>query len=162
MKHIVRELQGAPSDAAKRQIIRYGIVVGSGYALAIAAYSGELSIGIPPYAGLGVAFALNALFNFALIRLWAFPPTGRTLGSDLMRFSVVAAASFLVNYSSFALLYSIIGFAAATSQRLGIIIAAPVTFLANRIWSFRAHPPAGGQESGDPSSSPTNTSYSRM
>lgn len=162
MKHIVRELRGAPSNAAKRQIIRYGIVVGCGYVLAITAYSGELSIGIPPYAGLGVAFVLNALFNFALIRRWAFPPTGRPLRSDLTRFCVVAAASFLVNYGSFALLYSIVGFAADTSQRLGIIIAAPVTFLANRIWSFRAHPQPADQLPGDASTSPTNTSYSRM
>lgn len=119
------------------QIVRYGIVVGCGYLLAIAFYSGELTLGIPPYLGLGIAFVLNGLFNFFLIRLWAFPPSGRSMRSDLGRFSTVAAGSFIVNYASFAVLYSVLSIAAATSQRLAIVIAAPVTFLANRFWSFR-------------------------
>jgi putative flippase GtrA len=114
------------------------MVVGCGYLLAVVFYSGELAIGVSPYLGLGVAFVLNGLFNFYLIRLWAFPPSGRSLRSDLGRFSVVAAGSFVVNYASFAALYSVAGIEAETSQRLAIIIAAPITFLANRLWSFRA------------------------
>lgn len=82
---------------------------------------------------------LNGLFNFALIRAWAFPPSGRAVGSDLTRFGIVAAVSFVLNYVSFAVLYSAIGFGASTSQRLAILIAAPVTFLLNRLWSFRSH-----------------------
>ena len=121
------------------QIVRYGIVVGCGYLLAISFYSGELALGIPPYIGLGVAFVLNGIFNFFLIRSWAFPPSGRSLSSDLGRFSAVAAGSFVVNYASFAVLFSVLGIGAATSQRLAIVIAAPVTFMANRMWSFRPH-----------------------
>lgn len=121
------------------QIVRYGIVVVCGYLLAISFYSGELALGVSPYVGLGVAFVLNGLFNFALIRSWAFPPSERCLRSDLGRFSTVAAGSFVVNYTSFAVLFSVLGIGAATSQRLAIVIAAPVTFVANRLWSFRAH-----------------------
>lgn len=112
--------------------------MGCGYLLAIAVYSGELAIGIGPYLALGIAFVLNGLFNFALIRIWAFPPSGRTARSDLTRFAMVAALSFALNYASFAALYSAIGLVATTAQRLAIIIAAPVTFLLNRAWSFRA------------------------
>lgn len=119
------------------QIVRYVIVVGCGYLLAIAFYSGELDVGVPPYPALGVAFVLNGLFNFALLRVWAFPPSGRGVGSDLRRFCVVATASFVVNYASFAVLYSALGLRATSAQRLAILIAAPVTFLANRLWSFR-------------------------
>jgi putative flippase GtrA len=125
------------------QLIRYGVIAGFGYLLAIGTYSGELAIGIAPYVGLGIAFVLNGLFNFALIRLWAFPRSGRSVRSDLARFCVVAGASFLVNYAVFAVLYSLIGQAADTSQRLGILIAAPVTFFGNRVWSFRSHPGPG-------------------
>ena len=121
------------------QGLRYVVIAGCGYLLAIGAYSGELSLGIAPYLGLGIAFVLNGLFNFALLRVWAFPSSGRSLGSDLARFCAVAAVSFAVNYATFAVLYSAIGLAADTSQRLGILIAAPVTFLGNRVWSFRVH-----------------------
>jgi putative flippase GtrA len=127
-----------PSHAVAGQLLRYGIVVACGYLVAISVYAGELDVGVDPYPALALAFALNALFNFSLLRVWAFPPSGRTLASDLRRFGVVATASFGVNYSCFALLYSIAGLQAAVAQRLAILIAAPVTFLANRMWSFRA------------------------
>lgn len=166
----VRSIGSIPSRAPREQLhgqlVRYGTVVGSGYLLAIAFYSGELAIAIPPYAGLGIAFVLNGLYNFTLIRIWAFPPSGRSARSEFGRFCVVAAGSFVVNYASFALLYSAIGLGAATSQRLAILIAAPVTFLGNRLWSFRRRPTS--QPTPQPAAltpAPTSerkTSYSRM
>jgi putative flippase GtrA len=131
--------RAARGDPFASQVVRYGIVVACGYVLAISFYSGELDIGVPAYPALGIAFVVNGLFNFALLRVWAFPASGRSLGSDLRRFCVVAAVSSAVNYASFAVLYSAIGLHASTAQRLAIVIAAPVTFLANRLWSFRAH-----------------------
>ncbi len=148
------------------QLLRYGLVVASGYVLAIALYSGELAVGIPPYVGLGIAFVLNGLYNFALIRIWAFPPSGRSARSEFGRFCVVAAGSFVVNYASFAVLYSAIALGAATSQRLAILIAAPVTFLGNRLWSFRRHsespPLAQPSTLATAATSERNASYSRM
>ena len=138
MERVRQILLFQPAEHPTLQVIRYGIVVGCGYVLAIAFYAGELAVGIAPYPALGVAFVLNGLFNFGLVRIWAFPPSGRSVRSDLTRFAAVAALSFGVNYASFAALYSAIGLAATTAQRLAIIIAAPVTFLLNRAWSFRA------------------------
>jgi putative flippase GtrA len=130
------------------QAIRYGLIAACGYLLAIAAYSGELALGIPPYLALGIAFVLNGMVNFVLIRAWAFPASGRRLHVDLSRFGVVAAGSFVVNYASFALLYSAIALGAETSQRLAILIAAPVTFIANRVWGFRANVPQPSDQPG--------------
>jgi putative flippase GtrA len=129
------------------QVGRYGIVVVGGYLLAISFYSAELGRGVAPYFALAAAFSLNGLFNFVLLRAWAFPPSGRTLGSDLSRFCAVAGVSFVVNYASFAGLYSAIGLHAATAQRLAIVIAAPVTFLANRLWAFRRNASGGESQS---------------
>lgn len=127
---------GADTRIAK-QLVRYGIVAGSGYVLAIAFYTGELAIGIQPYLALGATFALNGLYNFALVRRWAFPASGRRFRHDLARFGLVACLSLVMNYASFAVLYSIIGLNPATAQRIAILIAAPATFAANRLWSFR-------------------------
>jgi putative flippase GtrA len=137
MRRLFAALSSSPGEHPAGQLIRYGIIAGCGYLLAIAFYAGELAIEIAPYLALGIAFVLNGVFNFSLVRLWAFPPSGRGVGGDLSRFCVVAAASFAVNYASFAILYSAIGLAATTAQRLAILIAAPITFLANRLWSFR-------------------------
>jgi putative flippase GtrA len=135
---IASTLRLSPAEHPITQLTRYGIVALCGYALAIVLYSGELAIAVPPYVALGVAFVINGIFNFSLIRVWAFPPSGRSARNDLGRFCVVAAASFVVNYASFAVLYSAVGLRPAVAQRLSILIAAPVTFLANRLWSFRA------------------------
>ncbi|MHB2000819.1 MAG: GtrA family protein [Solirubrobacteraceae bacterium] len=164
VRQLVEILRGPPVAHPLNQVVRYGIVVGCGYLLAIALYSGELRIGIPPYAGLGIAFVANGLFNFALVRVWAFPPSGRGLRSDFGRFCTVAAGSFGVNYASFAVLYSGLTVGAATSQRLAIIIAAPVTFLANRLWSFQANGSIPGPHTASESrpTSARNESYSRM
>jgi putative flippase GtrA len=161
---IRRVLRLSPSNHAPTQVVRYGIVAGCGYLLAIAFYAGELEVGVEPYVALGVAFVANGVFNFLLVRLWAFPPSGRGIGSDLSRFCVVAAASFIVNYASFAVLYSAIGLVATTSQRLAIIIAAPVTFMANRLWSFRrrGHQREVQLADGPSATSAKNESYSRM
>jgi putative flippase GtrA len=122
------------------QLVRYAVVVGVGYLLAVAFYTGELDVGVPAYPAFAVVFALNGMFNFALLRAWAFPPSGRSWGSDLRRFCAVAVASLAVNYSTFAVLYSALELPATDSQRLAVLIAAPVTFAANRFWSFRARP----------------------
>ena len=74
------------------------------------------------------------------------------------------ALSAVVNYGGFALLYSVLGVDALWSQRLAIIIAAPVTFFANRIWTFRAHLPAAERQpsADEGATSARNESYSRM
>jgi putative flippase GtrA len=162
---IVDAFSPRPTSHPLPQLVRYCVIAGGGYLLAVAAYSFELKAGVPPYLGLGIAFVLNGLFNFALIRMWAFPSSGRSVGSDLARFCGVAAVSFIVNYAVFATLYSAIGLAADTSQRLGILIAAPVTFLGNRAWSFRAHRPGPRSSYPDAGTAPTsakNESYPRM
>lgn len=146
MESIVRIFRRSPVEHPVAQLVRYGIVAGFGYVLAIAFYAGELAIDIPPYVALGIAFVLNGIFNFSLIRIWAFPPSGRSVRSDLGRFCIVAAISFVVNYASFAVLYSAIGLAPTTAQRLAILIAAPVTFIFNRLWSFRGTLPAREDE----------------
>lgn len=166
LTHVIRliaAVRAPPGERPVGQVIRYGIVAGFGYLLAITSYSGELALGIAPYIALGIAFVLNGLFNFALLRIWAFPPSGRRVHSDLLRFCLVAAVSFLVNYATFAILYSFVGLSATTSQRIGIVIAAPVTFLANRAWSFRVGSSASVSHDDDEApASARNESYSRM
>jgi hypothetical protein len=164
VRRFILALWAPPAKNATVQLVRYGVVVGMGYLLAITLYSGEIAIGVDAYPAFGIVFVLNGLFNFALLRKWAFPPSGRTLISDFSRFCIVAGASFLVNYASFAVLYSGFGLVATTSQRLAILIAAPVTFLANRFWSFRNQQLRQDDPSDDGTAdtSTRNVSYSRM
>jgi putative flippase GtrA len=118
------------------QLVRYLIVGGCGYVLAMAFYAGELAVGVPPYPAILGAFVLNGVFNFLLLRHWAFPRSGRRSIAEAPRFVVVALGSLAVNSSSFALLYSVLGLPPVPAQALAIVIATPVGFVANRQWSF--------------------------
>jgi hypothetical protein len=93
---------------------------------------------VPPYPAIAVVFVLNGLYNFALARVWAFPASGQPWGQELVRFTCVAAVSLVINYGTFALLYSVLGLPAVLAQAIAIAVAAPFGFLANRAWSFQA------------------------
>lgn len=134
----LRRPWAAAASGVPAQLLRYAAVVGSGYLLAIAIYPGALALGIAPYLAFGIVFVLNGLYNFALLRAWVFAPSGRRAHRDLSRFALVAALSLLVNYAAFSALYSALSLAASAAQRLAILVAAPVTFAANRLWSFQA------------------------
>lgn len=120
------------------QLVRYVLVAGCGYLLAMMIYAAELVLGVPPYPSIIVAFVANGVFNFVAVRRWAFPTSGRKPASEFSRFCTVALCSLLINYGSFAVLYSILGLPPILAQALAIAIAAPFGFLANRLWSFRA------------------------
>lgn len=138
MERVTTSLLGRADQRLSLQAIRYLIVGGCGYVLAIASYALLVAVGVPPYVAVSLVFVLNGVFNFVMVRLWAFPPSGRQARSEALRFCAVAAGSLVINYSSFALLYSVLGLPATVAQGLSIAIAAPFGFLANRLWSFRA------------------------
>lgn len=125
-------------ERATTQALRYLVVGGCGYVLAVAAYAGLIAAGSPAYASVIVVFVLNGLFNFAMVRLWAFPPSGRRAHHDLGRFCVVAGGSLVINYGTFAVLYSGLHLPATLAQGIAIAVAAPFGFLANRLWSFQS------------------------
>jgi putative flippase GtrA len=125
------------AETMSGQLLRYLIVGGCGYMLAMGCYWAGTAIGIPPYPAVTLVFLLNGVFNFALFRLWVFPRSGRAVCSELRRFAAVAVASLTVNYLAFALLYSGVGLPAVPAQAIAIVVATPVGFLANRWWSFQ-------------------------
>lgn len=136
VRNLSDHVRGPADGRVFQQMVRYGIVGASGYALALVLYAAELAIGIPPYPAVAVVFVLNGLYNFVGMRAWAFPASGRQASSELRRFVTVAALSLVVNYSTFALLYTVAGLPALLAQALAIIVAVPVGFIANRNWSF--------------------------
>jgi dolichol-phosphate mannosyltransferase len=117
--------------------VRFGIVGALGYVLAMAVYAAQIALGVSAYAAVPAAFVLNGLFNFTLNKLWTFPPSGRALGAELVRFWVVGAGSLVVNYCALYVLHDVAGIAPVPAQAAAIVAATPVGFLGNKLWSFR-------------------------
>jgi putative flippase GtrA len=120
------------------QLVRFVIVGACGYLLAMAIYSVEIAAGVSAYAAVPAAFVINGLFNFSLNRRWTFPPSGRSVQSELARFCAVAVLSMVVNYAALYALHDGADLAAIPAQALAIIVATPVGFLGNKLWSFGA------------------------
>ena len=121
-----------------RQLARYVVVGVCGYALAMALYAIEIAAGVDPYVAVPPVFAANGLFNFFLNRHWSFPRSGLPLRTELARFCVVALGSLVVNYTSLYLLHGVAGLEPVPAQAIAIVIATPVGFLGNKLWSFNA------------------------
>ena len=128
---------GRGSESAG-QLTRYVIVGACGYVLAMALYAAEIAAGVDPYVAVPPVFVANGLFNFFLNRLWSFPPSGLLLRTELGRFCVVALGSLVVNYASLYVLHDVAGNPPVPAQALAIVIATPVGFLGNKLWSFNA------------------------
>lgn len=136
MSSVAERSRAAESPSHATQLLRFLIVGACGYALAMAVYSGEIAAGMSAYASVPAAFILNGLFNFALNRAWTFPPSGRPLRSELTRFWIIGAGSMVVNYAALYVFHDLAGVAAIPAQAMAIVIATPVGFLGNKLWSF--------------------------
>ena len=133
-----RVVQPARAPGHTGQLVRYIIVGGCGYVLAMALYATEIAVGVSAYAAVPVAFVANGIFNFVLNRAWSFPASGLPVRTELLRFSGVAAASLVANYSVFYVLHGAAGMSPVPAQALTIVLVTPIGFLGNKLWSFRA------------------------
>ncbi|HEX2160312.1 MAG TPA: GtrA family protein [Thermoleophilaceae bacterium] len=125
-----------PPRDHREEMLRFVVVGGCGYVLAMALYAGEIALGVSAYAAVPPVFVANGLFNFTLNRHWSFPRSGRAVHRELGRFTVVAAASLIVNYVALYLLHGVGGLAAVPAQALAVVIATPVGFLGSKFFSF--------------------------
>jgi dolichol-phosphate mannosyltransferase len=134
---LVRELR-RPSHWV--QLCRFGAVGASGYAVNLAVYWLAVSEGLEYRAAAAVAFCVALVNNFVWNRLWTFRDAPRRLGGQAFRFVVVSSAAFLLSLAVLSVLVRDAGMAKVAAQALAIIVVTPVSFLANKLWSFRTSP----------------------
>lgn len=129
---------GTRPEQTAGQLVRYSIIGGCGYLLAMALYGLQIAAGVEPYTAVPAAFVANGMFNFFANRAWSFPGSGRPLRHEFTRFWIVGLVSLVVNYACLYVLYDVAGMPPVPAQALAIVAATPVGFLGNKLWSFRA------------------------
>ena len=120
------------------QLVRFALVGASGYAVNLAVFS------LLVHAA-GVNFRLAALFaflvavgnNFLWNRRWTFRARDGHAGFQAARFFAVSVAAFLFNLLVLELLVTRGGVAEVPAQAIAIVAATPLSFLGNKLWSFR-------------------------
>jgi dolichol-phosphate mannosyltransferase len=118
------------------QLVKFGIVGGSGYLINLAVFailSGSLGIH-HTVAAIG-AFCVAVTSNFLWNRYWTFGPGDGSAGFQAVRFFAVSVASLGLNLVVLELLVGG-GKGELTAQAIAVAVAMPFNFLGNKLWTF--------------------------
>jgi dolichol-phosphate mannosyltransferase len=119
------------------QLLKFGIVGGSGYLINLAVFAflaGGLDVHHVP-AAIG-AFCVAVTSNFLWNRHWTFGPGDGSAGFQAVRFFTVSVASLGLNLVVLELLLSGGGVGELTAQAIAVAVAMPFNFLGNKLWTF--------------------------
>jgi putative flippase GtrA len=119
------------------ELIRFGLVGGSGYLINLAVFA-VLTDNFRlqhTVAAIG-AFCVAVTNNFVLNRHWTFAAGDGHAGFQAMRFLATSVGALLINLVVLELLVSSAGLGLLTAQAIAVAIAMPFNFIANKLWTF--------------------------
>jgi putative flippase GtrA len=119
------------------QLLKFGIVGGSGYLINLAVFavlSGNL--GFHHLLAAVGAFCVAITNNFLWNRHWTFGPGEGPAHYQAMRFLTVSVASLLINLAALEALIAGTSLGDLTAQAIAVAIAMPFNFLGNKLWTF--------------------------
>jgi putative flippase GtrA len=117
------------------QLVRFGVVGASGYAVNLAIYALALSLGIHYRSAATIGWVGGVLNNFWWNRHWTFAAGAGHAGFQAVRFFVVSFVAFLVSLGILTLLVEA-GVPKLPAQAIAIAAATPLNFVGNKLWSF--------------------------
>lgn len=132
---LLRELRRASNWA---QLVRFGLVGASGYAVNLAVFWLALEAKLDYRAAAAAAFVVALANNFVWNRLWTFRDAPGRLEGQAFRFVLVSTGAFLVSLAILSVLVRDAGVPELLAQAAALIAVTPLSFLANKLWSFRA------------------------
>jgi dolichol-phosphate mannosyltransferase len=129
--------RGLRTPANWVQLVRFGLVGGSGYAVNLGLYTLLVHAAGVDYRVAAIAGFLAAVVNnFFWNRHWTFDAADGHAGFQSARFLVVSLAAFAVQFALLQLLVDSAGLEKVPAQAISIAAAMPLNFLGNKLWSF--------------------------
>lgn len=128
---------GVRQSANWVQLLKFGVVGGSGYLINLAVFavlSGNLGLH-HAVAAVG-AFCVAVTSNFLWNRYWTFGAADGPAGFQAVRFFAVSVASLLLNLAVLEALVTGMSMGELTAQAIAVAFAMPFNFLGNRLWTF--------------------------
>jgi putative flippase GtrA len=119
------------------QLLKFGIVGGSGYLINIAVFAlltGSLGVHHAPAAV--AAFCVAVFNNFIWNRYWTFGPGEDHPAFQAVRFFAVSVAALGINLVVLEALISLANMADVPAQAISVAVAMPFNFLGNKLWTF--------------------------
>ena len=127
----------ARSPAHWMQLVKFGLVGGSGYLINLAVFallSDNAGLHHVP-AAVG-AFVVAVTNNFVLNRHWTFAAGDGHAGFQAMRFFMVSIGALVINLVVLEALISGAGLGSLAAQAIAVAVAMPFNFLGNKLWTF--------------------------
>ena len=120
------------------QLLRFCAVGGSGYVVNLAVFSVFIGFGTGHREAAVAAFLVAVTNNFFWNRRWTFADQrGRHAGFQALRFVAVSLVAFFFSLLLLELLISVGNVPELAAQAIAIVAATPLSFVGNRLWSFR-------------------------
>jgi putative flippase GtrA len=119
------------------QLLKFGVVGGSGYLINLGVFAlltGELGVH-HAIAAVG-AFSVAVTNNFLWNRYWTFGPGEGRVGFQAARFFAVSLAALGLNLIVLEALVSDHTVAELSAQAIAVAVAMPFNFLGNKLWTF--------------------------
>jgi dolichol-phosphate mannosyltransferase len=119
------------------QLVKFGLVGGSGYVINLAVFDllAE-SAGVHHLIAAVGAFCVAITNNFLLNRHWTFRAGDGHAGFQAMRFFAVSVVALAINLFALEALISQTSLSDLTAQAIAVAIAMPFNFLGNKLWTF--------------------------
>jgi putative flippase GtrA len=127
----------ARRPASWLQLLKFGVVGGSGYLINLAVFA--LLAGVLDFhhllAAVG-AFCVALANNFLWNRHWTFDAGHGHPGFQAARFFAVSVAALLINLVVLEILVSSGSMGDLAAQAIAVAVAMPFNFLGNKLWTF--------------------------
>jgi len=127
----------ARRPASWLQLIKFGLVGGSGYVVNLAVFILLTSVlglhHIPAAVG---AFSVAVANNFVWNRYWTFEPGETHPAFQAARFFTVSVAALLINLVVLETLIQAGAMGGVAAQAIAVSVAMPFNFLGNKLWTF--------------------------
>ena len=119
------------------QLVKFCVVGGSGYAVNLCVFALAVKgLGVHHLTGATAAFVVAVTNNFWWNRHWTFAAGGGCPRFQAPRFFAVSILAFLFAASILELLVTSLGVPPLLGQAVSIVMATPLNFVGNKMWSF--------------------------
>ena len=121
------------------QLIRFGAVGATGYVVNLAVFAACVHLaGIDYHMAAVIAFVVSVTNNFWLNRHWTFDARHGHAMHQGLRFFTVSLIAFGFSYVVLIALVSGVGLSKVPAQAIAVVTGMPLSFLGQKLWSFRA------------------------
>ncbi len=127
----------ARRPASWLQLLKFGVVGGSGYLINLAVFAVLAdNFGLHHAAAAVGAFCVAVTSNFFWNRHWTFAAKDGHPGFQAARFFAISIGALAINLVVLEALISGTSLGTLSSQAIAVAVAMPFNFLGNKLWTF--------------------------